>query len=237
MAYNIIECSNEVDFGAKAKLAFCTAIRGLNGLPNVILPTGNTPAPFFQALKDSKVPITPFQYLQLDEYLGLPEDDEILFKNWLDRDVLSPLGITHRMAFNSAADPASEIQRIRDWYNHFRRVDVAVLGIGKNGHVGFNEPGSAFNSRARVAEMSDETWEANNKYWDREVPKKIITLGITELKLASTTLLLARGEEKADILYEAFYGEMTTEIPASYLQLQRNVVIIADKNALGRFPK
>lgn len=235
MLYHIVQASNDLDFGLKAKAAFYAAICPIKDLPRVILPTGNTPAPFYAALRNDPTN-KPFHYLQLDEYHGLSADDPILFSNWLARDVLDPLNITNRMIFNSADDPASEIPRIHQWYRENSRVDLAVISIGENGHVGFNEPWTRFDSLAHMEEMTDQTWDTNCKYTGREVPRKVITLGMAELKLADQTILLVRGEKKAKILADALTGEITPKVPASYLQLQRNVIVIADAAALSRMP-
>jgi glucosamine-6-phosphate deaminase len=235
MTHTIIPAQNADDFGIKARDAFYASIMGIDDLPWVILPTGNTPKPFYDALRaDDKRNY--FHYLQLDEYQGLQPDDSILFSNWLARDVLDPLEIRHRMTFNTAADPAQEIARIRAWYNQHQRIDVAVLGIGEDGHVGFNLPNN-HDCLTHQATLNDMTWEANNKYWGREVPRKVTTLGVSELRLAKTTILLARGENKAEALRKAFHEPSTPLIPASYLQYQDDVIIVADEAALSRMPK
>jgi glucosamine-6-phosphate deaminase len=235
MTYKIISAENNTDFGIKARNAFYASIIGIDDLPWVILPTGNTPKPFYEALcADDKRNY--FHYLQLDEYQGLQPDDQILFSRWLARVVLDPLSINHRMTFNSAAKAMDEIARIHAWYVEHQRIDVAVLGIGEDGHIGFNLPNNT-NPNTHQARLNDMTWEANNKYWNREVPRDVITLGISELRLAKTTLLLARGENKAEALRRAFQEPATPNIPASYLQYQENVIIIADEAALSRMPK
>lgn len=234
-SHTIICAKYENDFGLKARDAFYASMMGIDDLPWVILPTGNTPKPFYDALcADDKRNY--FHYLQLDEYQGLQEDDPILFSNWLARDVLDKLEIRHRMIFNSAADPAQEIARIRSFYNDHQRIDVAVLGIGEDGHVGFNLPNNG-QFRTHQATLNDGTWKANNTYNNREVPRDVITLGIDELRLAKTTILLARGESKAEALRKAFHEPASPNIPASYLQYQQNVIIIADDAALSQMPK
>ena len=236
MTHVIFCAKNDQDFGVKARDAFYASIMGVNDLPWVVLPTGNTPKPFYDALcADNHRDY--FRYLQLDEYQGLQPDDPILFSNWLGRDVLQPLGISRRMIFNSVADPAQEITRIRAWYAEHQRIDVAVVGIGEDGHVGFNLPGSPFDSRTRLTTLDDKTWKANNKYWNREVPRDVLTLGINELRLATTTIVLARGKEKAEALFKAFNRCPTPDVPASYLQYQENVIIVADEAALSLMPK
>lgn len=236
MRYNIVAASNNEDFGQKAKLAFYQSIKGAPEVPKVILPTGSTPEPFYAALRDD--PFAPsFAYRQLDEYLGLKAGDIRLFSEWLGRDVLDPLGITNRMVFNSAADPHSEVQRIMSWCMQHGAAHTAIIGLGNNGHVGFNEPGSSFGSRVRVVDLTPETIAANQTYWKGQtVPTQAITLGIADLIEAENTILLVRGAAKADILYQALYGPVSPDVPASYLQCQKNLTIVADRAALARMP-
>lgn len=236
MSHTIIRVENDTDFGQKARDAFYMSMMGIDNLPWVILPTGNTPKPFYQALcADNKR--NHFHYLQLDEYIGLQDDDPILFSNWLARDVLDPLNIRHRMTFNSVADPSQEIARIRAYYNQHQRIDTAVLGIGEDSHVGFMMPSNEWKHRAHQTTLNDETWKANNQYWKREVPRAVMTLGINELRLAKTTIVLARGASKANALRKAFHEHPTPQCPASYLQYQENVIIVADDDALSLIPK
>ena len=236
MSVQIIRAIDDQDFGMKSKQIFHHSMRGISDLPRVVLPTGSTPKPFYEALCTDTEPQA-FHYLQLDEYHGLAPDDYILFSNWLARDVLDPLKIEHRMIFNSAADPAQEIERIKAWHRQQARIDVAVLGIGEDGHIGFNQPGTGFNDPAHMEELTEQTQIANQKYWGREVPKHVITLGLGELRMANHTILLARGEAKAEILHKALCGQITTDVPASYLQRQRNGSVVADEAALSFFPK
>lgn len=235
MAYSII-ATTEADHGHQARRAFCHSLAGVAHLPKVILPTGTSPELFYQSLREHPS-IPAFSYLQLDEYLGLKAHDKRLFSKWLGRDVLNPLNIQNRMIFNSAANPDDEVERILAWYRQHGAADTAVIGLGLNGHVGFNEPGSSFNSRARVVTLTPETIAANQSYWKgKPVPPRAITLGIADLKEAEHTILLVRGPEKAEILYKALHGPVTPEVPASYLQQQKNLIIVADLPALSRMP-
>ncbi len=235
MPYNIIATA-EADHGHQARRAFCQTLASVPHLPKVILPTGSSPAPFYQSLRDHPS-IPSFSYLQLDEYLGLDVRDKRLFSKWLDRDVLNPLNIQNRMIFNSAANPDDEVRRILAWYKQHGAADMAVIGIGLNGHIGFNEPGSSFDSRARVVTLTPETIAANQSYWNGgKVPTRAITLGIADLKEVEHTILLVRGAAKAEILYRALHGPVTPEVPASYLQQQRNLIIVADRPALAMMP-
>jgi glucosamine-6-phosphate deaminase len=235
MKYNVIKASNDTEFGLLAKAAFCDAIRGVP-YAKVILPTGDTPLPFYRALRDDCGNIPNFVYVQLDEYCEMELDDERTFANWLAREVLDPLNIRMRQTFNSAAIPDREASKMQRWMDGCLPLHLAVLGIGENGHVGFNEPGSSFDSKVRVVNLHPETIEQQKRYWSNSTlppATQAFTLGISELRQATQTILLVRGEKKAQILRDALYGDITPDVPASYLQKQSRLTIIADEAALA----
>src|SRR5688572_18058053 len=122
--------------------------------PLVTLPTGETPLPFYGELRElhdsGQIGPNAFNLVMLDEYCGLKKGDKRLFAKWLEREVLDPLGIQLRLTFRShAANPEKEIERFKRLYQQYAPIDIAVLGLGGNGHVAFNEPGSRFNSTIR----------------------------------------------------------------------------------------
>lgn len=239
MKYTVVPALNDEEFGEKAADVFLRALGSFEKTPSVVLPTGNTPLPFFAVLREraQSQALRPFNSLQLDEYLGLPDGDARLFSRWLAHEVLDPLKISSRMIFNSAADPSEEVNRIKAWHALNGAMDLAVIGIGENGHVGFNEPGAKFDHRANIVTLSGQTIEANTSYGRGDVPRKAITLGIGDLRRAYETILLVRGERKAEILAKAMLGEVTTDIPASYLQQQPRLTIVADTAALSKMPR
>lgn len=203
----------------------------------ITLPTGMTPLPLYQTwVQDYGYHQDVWQNLRfvaLDEYVGLPADDERLFASWLARVCLDPLHIQNRTLFQSDAAPESEAQKMRKWLALNGPLDLAVLGLGKNGHVAFNEPGTAFTESVHVTPLASDTLQANARYWGalERVPQAGITLGLADLAQARHTVLLVTGAEKAQILKQALYGPVTTDIPASYLQTIENVTIIADRAA------
>ena len=112
-------------------------------------------------------------------------------------------------------------------------LDIAVLGLGSNGHIAFNEPGTSFESSVHAMALTADSIKSNARYWGNEnlVPRNGMTLGLKDLAAARQTLLLVNGAAKADILKQAFQGPVTTDIPASYLQTIPHVTIIADQAA------
>lgn len=237
---NIVEAP---DAGALAHLAadyFQQFLERENN-PLVTLPTGLTPLPFYRELRNrydgGHTGLGGFTYLALDEYQGLPAPDRRRFGAWIAHEVLDPLGVPpqNRIFFHSdAADPGAEIARFREYYAGRGPLDLAVLGLGGNGHVGFNEPGSAFDSSIRQVALAPETMEANAAYWDgsKSIPAQGYTLGLAELHAARHTVLLVSGESKAGILRRVLNGPVSEDVPATYLHDMENVTILADAAAL-----
>lgn len=237
---------NDAAFAARAADLFVSAVETfLNNYktgrgPLVVLPTGNTPLGMYQALLTRhghrQDLWSGLRFLALDEYAGLEPDDERLFYRWVSRAFLDPAGVpsANRMQFNSnAKNMNDEIARIDQWLVQNGPIDIAVLGLGTNGHIAFNEPGSDFNQATHNVTLTNDTIEANAKYWggiDR-VPTTAYTLGLGQLSAARHTILLVNGAHKAGILKRVLQGAVTQDVPATYLRQQNNVTIIADKSA------
>lgn len=205
--------------------------------PLVTLPTGLTPQGFYQALIRDYAHRHDLWasacFVALDEYMCLPADDERLFGAWLTRACLDPLRIENRQFFQSDAPPHAEVTRMERFLAENGPLDIAVLGLGANGHIAFNEPGTAFDKGVHLMELTPASIAANALYWgsaDR-VPQRGITMGLADLIQARHTLLLVTGAAKAPVLRAALQGPVTTDMPASYLQTIKNVTILADRDA------
>lgn len=231
------------DEAAFSRLAADFLVSQLEGLksPLVVLPTGNTPLGMYQAL------ITHYghrrdiwdnlRFLALDEYAGLPKNDPRLFYGWLRREFLDRAGVPEEncVHFQSdAADPEAEVQRVEDWLQKNGPIDVVVLGLGANGHIAFNEPGSRFDGGAHVVTLTPESIKSNARYWGSEdrVPKTAFTLGLGSLFPARKTILLVNGDHKAAMLERVLKGPVTTDIPATYLRTRPDVTVITDRAAV-----
>ena len=131
------------------------------------------------------------------------------------------------------------IQENCDKYNKMlaeNPIDIQLLGIGSNGHIGFNEPGTPFESKTQIVELKEQTRKDNARFFDSidEVPTQSITMGISSITRAKKIIVVATGENKADAVYGMIKGPITTDLPASVLQRHDDVVVILDKDAASK---
>lgn len=233
-----IQTESFPELGEKAAECFLEAYHSISDKrPVVTFPTGNTPTSFYEAMRE-KADKLDFIYLQLDEYIGLQPNSNRLFSRWISREILDPFEIPHEQRVTFRSDelfPEDEVARMQKWHDEYGPLDIAVVGIGVNGHIGFNEPPSDDKTHVRVVNLAPETLDLNDTYWKNEqkTPEKAYTLGMAEILKAKKIILLAYGISKASILKQAFEGELTPHIPASYLQNHPDVTIIADQDALS----
>jgi glucosamine-6-phosphate deaminase len=173
----------------------------------------------------------------LDEYLGIGGDDRRSLEGWLRRELLGPLGIgpDRVIAFDALADASVEAERVERAIAAAGGIDLAILGLGPNGHLGFNEPGSRFDSRTRAIDLTPESIRSNAAYWGSEeaVPRAGFTLGLGTLHAARRLVLLVSGERKHDILARTLAGPVGPQLPATLLRLHPSATIVADRAALG----
>jgi glucosamine-6-phosphate deaminase len=174
--------------------------------------------------------------IQLDEYLGVAPEDERSFFGWLERDALVPLAIArdHVIALRGdAPDPAAECARYERAVKEAGGIDLAILGLGQNGHLGFNEPPSPADAPTRVVDLADDTIEANARYWGgrERVPRRAITAGMRVVLAARRTILVVTGGAKHEILHRTLEGEIGPDVPASYLRTIDGVSVYCDRAA------
>jgi len=235
---HILTVKDKSGLGKKAAEIIVTFLKN-NPDANMCLPTGNTPLPLYEELRNT-LTSAEFTYIALDEYLGLEKDDPRCFSNWLSREILDPfaLPMKKRLLIDPSTNtPDTEAKRHEQNIIEHGGIDIAVLGLGHNGHIGFNEPGSAFSSPTRQIKLTERTRKANAAYWGGDierVPHTAITLGLDILSAARQTILLVSGKDKADILQKSLEEPVTEDIPATYLQNMENVVVIADEDAASK---
>jgi len=205
-----------------------------------VIPTGNTPLGMYRELieihRKGDIDLTNYCYVQLDEYVGIEKSDKRNLYRWMKQVFLDQIGIAELQAIHfdsEAADEVIESEYIESTIEQIGGIGLCILGLGPNGHLGFNEPGSTFNTKTRVVDLTPESVKSNTRYWGKEelVPKRAFTLGLGTLKSAKKTLLLVSSAKKSKILAETLEGSITTEVPATMLRLMDDVTIIADKAA------
>ncbi len=178
----------------------------------------------------------------LDEYVGLPPDHPQSFASYMRRNLFDSVDIdpanTH-LPRGDAEDLAVECEAYERAIRHAGGIDLQVLGIGLNGHIAFNEPGSSLGSRTRVKTLTRESALANAAQQGAsvELPRLAITMGVATILDARLCLLLATGLEKAETVRNAVEGPITAQVPATALQLHRDVVILVDEEAASQLAR
>jgi glucosamine-6-phosphate deaminase len=206
----------------------------------ILVATGNTPMGAYAELaarrERGELDTSRVRAVQLDEYLGIPADDRRSLYGWMLRSFVAPLGIPTENVVrlpSDAADPLAACRAFDEAVRTAGGIDLAVLGLGLNGHLGFNEPPAAPDAPTRVVTLTEESLESNAVYWGgrEQVPPAALTAGMTTLLAARQTLLLVSGAHKREILARTLDGPVTPEVPASYLQRAADVSVVADRAA------
>lgn len=209
----------------------------------LVVPTGATPLGMFRALVTAGhgLDFSRARFVTLDEYAGIGPRDRRRLLLWLRRELLDPLGVGEDrvIAFDPEAEPMAESARVEAAIADHGGIDLAVVGLGPNGHLGFNEPGSPFDSRARLVALTPESIRSNAAYWGSEadVPREAFTLGLGTLREARRLALIAGGERKRAILDRTLRGAVGAEVPATLLRIHPDAVVIADRAALSPSPR
>lgn len=203
------------------------------------LATGSSPLGLYAELAarvDDGLDMTGVRGFALDEYVGLTSDDPHSYAHTIRTTVTEPLRLDPaNVAVPSGVgeDLAAACDRFDADIARVGGVDVQVLGIGSNGHLGFNEPGSSFDSRTRVATLAEQTRRDNARYFaaPEDVPTRCVTQGLGTIMQARTALLIATGAAKADAVARALRGAVTEDCPASILQRHPHAVVVLDDAA------
>jgi glucosamine-6-phosphate deaminase len=173
--------------------------------------------------------------VQMDEYFGIGCADPLSLSSYIAERVVRPLGIERFVHFfDSSGNLKLGVTEYALQLEGLGGIDVAVHGIGRNGHIGFNEPGSSWNSVTRVIELQASTLDANfgDDSSSRTRYRRGVTLGLAELKAARASLLLISGRGKTDVVNRLLRGKVGTELPASSLSLCKQVTIVCDNSVL-----
>jgi glucosamine-6-phosphate deaminase len=236
-----------VDYNAASRKAAAVIQAQLTVKPESVLglATGSSPVGLYEVLvkayENGEVDFSRAKTINLDEYHGIAPDNEQSYRRFMQKHLFSRVNIdaanTH-VPNGLAADPDAECARYDYIIEQLGGIDLQLIGIGHNGHIGFNEPSDEFAVKTRLVNLAEKTIEANKRFFKcvEDVPRAAFTMGIGAIMSAALVLLIVSGSEKAAILKEAFFGPVTPRLPASILQLHRNVILAADSAALSLFP-
>ncbi|MFD2970788.1 glucosamine-6-phosphate deaminase [Peribacillus deserti] len=237
---HVIRAENYEEMG---RIAAKKVIKLIKEHPAAVLglATGSTPVGLYRELiQDYRQNGTSYRSVRtvnLDEYVGLDQTDHNSYFSFMREMLFSHIDIKEQNTNipNGKADSLEEeCLRYDRLITDLGGVDLQVLGIGRNGHIGFNEPGTSFESNVHVVQLDQSTREANSRFFDSidSVPSEALTMGIATILRSKEILLLASGASKAEAIKQLFEGSVSEEFPASILKNHPNVTLIADQDAL-----
>ncbi|MBH0169248.1 glucosamine-6-phosphate deaminase [Fictibacillus sp. 18YEL24] len=211
------------------------------------LATGGTPIGLYKELiQDYRSNGTSYERVctfNLDEYVGIDADDSNSYRYFMEENLFAHINVPQSQIHipdGTAEDLKAECERYDVELSQAEGVDIQILGIGSNGHIGFNEPGTSFYSNTHIVELDETTRKANARFFERleDVPKQAITMGIASILKAKQILLLVSSINKAEVMKQLLTtDEVNEQLPASALKNHHNVTILADEEALSLVKK
>ena len=216
--------------------------------PNSVLglATGSTPIGIYEQLsawhQSGELDFSQITPVNLDEYCGLAPDNEQSYHYFMTEHLFSKVNLPKGRQFlpdGMNLDADRECERYQNLIGLLGGIDIQLLGLGHNGHIGFNEPSDAFVKDVHQVELTEKTIEANKRFFDsiEDVPRKAYTMGIGTIFQAKKILLVVSGAEKAGILRQVMCGPIWPQVPGSILQLHPDVTVVADQEAAGELER
>ncbi|MCX6497349.1 MAG: glucosamine-6-phosphate deaminase [Arthrobacter sp.] len=233
LTVSVHACADNVGEAAAERVA--GLVRG-NPTAVLGLATGSSPVPLYEALALTDVDLSAVAAFALDEYIGLPAGHPQSYATVVRSQIVELLGLSPGRVHVPDGEPADEVRAGSAYESEIRAaggVDLQILGIGSNGHIGFNEPGSSFSSRTRVVALADRTRRDNARFFEtlQAVPTHAMTQGLATIFEARHLLLIAHGPSKARAIQRALSGPVTEDFPASLLQRHPGVTVFLDEAA------
>lgn len=210
------------------------------------LATGSTPIGAYKNLvekyEQGDLDFSQVTTVNLDEYKGLPRENDQSYYYFMHDNLFDHVNVkpenTH-LPDGTKEDANEECARYEELIRSLGGQDLQLLGLGHNGHIGFNEPDTVFEKTTHCVDLQESTIEANKRFFASadDVPKQAYTMGIGTITQAKKILVVVSGEDKADTVAKAFFGPVTPEVPASILQFHKDVILVADEAALSKVPR
>ena len=210
------------------------------------LATGSTPIGAYKNLvekyEQGELDFSQVTTVNLDEYKGLPRENDQSYYYFMHDNLFDHVNVkpenTH-LPDGTKEDSDEECARYEELIRTLGGQDLQLLGLGHNGHIGFNEPDAIFEKATHCVDLQESTIEANKRFFASadDVPKQAYTMGIGTIMQAKKILVVVSGEDKADTVAKAFFGPVTPEVPASILQFHKDVILVADEAALSKVPR
>ena len=206
------------------------------------LATGSTPIGTYKVLiercKNGDLDFSKVKSINLDEYVGLSGEHDQSYRYFMNTNLFDHINIDKantNVPNGLAEDVDAECARYNEVINTLGPIDIQVLGMGHNGHIGFNEPSDIFELETHKVDLAQTTIDANARFFASadEVPRQALTMGIKTIMQAKAVLVVVNGIGKAEIVKKAFTGPVTPQVPASILQMHPNVILVGDEEALS----
>ena len=227
----VIRVNNQVEGGKKAFELLKAEME--NGIKTLGLATGSTPLSFYNELANSDLDFSEMTSINLDEYVGLAAENDQSYHYFMQENLFQYKPFKESFLPNGLATDLQAEAKHYDQTIAEHPIDFQILGIGRNGHIGFNEPGTPFDMTTHIVDLTQDTIEANSRFFDsmEEVPKQAISMGIHSIMQSKMVVLMAYGKDKADAINQMINGPIGEDLPASVLQNHPNVVVIVDEAA------
>lgn len=229
----IIEVQDQVQGGRAAFEILADKVK--RGAQVLGLATGSSPIALYQEMVRSDLDLSQLVSVNLDEYAGLSPKDPQSYHIFMQTHLFQYKSFKTSYLPDGKADDLTQACKDYDRILAEHPIDLQVLGLGRNGHIGFNEPGTPFESKTHVVDLAASTIAANARFFENEaaVPRRAVSVGLASIMVAKTILLIAYGAEKAEALAAALAGPVTESLPASILQRHPDLYVIADRAALA----
>lgn len=208
------------------------------------LATGSTPIGTYKHLiekyNNGDLSFSETTSVNLDEYKGLPKENDQSYDYFMHHNLFDHVNFkASYLPDGTKENGEEECRRYEALIRSLGGVDLQLLGLGHNGHIGFNEPSEIFEKETHCVDLQERTIEANKRFFASidEVPRQAYTMGIQTIMQARKILIVVSGEDKAETVRDAFFGPVTPKVPASILQLHPDVILVADEAALSKIPQ